>query len=92
MDREDREEKKNKLVQRLKRIEGQVRGIQRMVDDDKYCVDILIQVAAARAALNQVGLALFEGHTRHCIINAVKQERSDEVIDELMDVIMRFIK
>ncbi len=87
-----REEEKKKLMQRLKRIEGQIRGIQRMIDEDQYCVDILIQVAAARAALDKVGLGLFEGHTRHCVVEAVQEERSEEAIEELMGVIMRFIK
>ena len=87
-----KEEQKKKIVQRLKRIEGQIRGLQRMIEDDKYCVDILIQVTAARAALDKVGLALFEGHTRNCLIDAIKDDQSDTAVDELMDVITRFIK
>ena len=83
---------KKKLLQRLKRIEGQIRGIQRMIDDDKYCVDVLVQVAAARAALDKVGLALVEGHTRGCIVKAVEEDRSDAAIEELMGVLLRFIK
>lgn len=80
------------LMQRLKRIEGQVRGLQRMIDEDEYCVDILVQVAAVRAALTKVGLTLLESHTRGCVARAVKEDRGDEAIDEVMDVIMKFIK
>ncbi|NLM25256.1 MAG: metal-sensitive transcriptional regulator [Firmicutes bacterium] len=77
---------------RLKRIEGQIRGIQRMIEEDKYCIDILVQVAAARAALDKVGLAIFEGHTRNCLVEAIKEERGEETIEELMTLVMRFIK
>ena len=83
---------KDKIIERLKKVEGQVRGIQRMVEEDRYCVDILVQIAAARAALNKVGLQLLEGHTRGCVTTAVRQNKGDESIDELMDVLTKFIK
>lgn len=83
---------KKKLLMRLKRVEGQIRGIHRMVDEEQYCVDILVQVAAARAALDRVGLALFEGHTRNCLLQAIEEDRSEESIEELMSVLTRFIK
>lgn len=83
---------KRNLLRRLRRIEGQIRGLQRMVDDDKYCVDILVQVAAARAALNKVGLMLLESHTKGCVTNAIANEQADAAIDELMDVITRFVR
>lgn len=63
-----------------------------MVEEDKYCVDVLIQVAAARAALDRVGLALLESHTRGCVARAIKEEHGDEAIGELMEVMMHFIK
>ncbi len=88
----DRELQKTNITQRLKRIEGQIRGIQRMIEDDKYCVDVLIQVAAARAALDKVGLAIFEGHTRGCLVDAIRDERGEEAIEEVMDVLSRFLK
>ncbi len=81
-----------KLIQRLKRIEGQVRGIQKMVENERYCVDILTQIAAVRAALDKVGLALLEKHTHGCVQKAVKSGKGDESIDELMDVVKLFIK
>jgi len=87
-----KEEAKKNLIMRLKRIEGQIRGIQRMIEEDKYCIDILVQVAAARAALDKVGLAIFEGHTRNCLVEAIKEERGEETIEELMTLVMRFIK
>lgn len=89
---EYRERDKAKLLARLKRIEGQVRGISRMVEEDKYCVEILIQIAAVKAALNKVGLVLLEDHTRGCVRRAIQAAEDDEAIDELMDVIMRFVK
>ncbi|WP_339059996.1 metal-sensitive transcriptional regulator [Tepidibacillus marianensis] len=81
-----------KILRRLKRVEGQVRGIQRMVEENRYCVDILTQVAAVRAALDQVGLSVLEKHTHGCVQRAIKSGEGDEIIDELMDVIKLFIK
>lgn len=80
------------LLRRLRKIEGQVKGIQRMVEEDKYCVDVLIQIAAVRAALNKVGTIIFEHHTRGCLITAVEQGRHEEMISELVDVLGKFIK
>jgi DNA-binding FrmR family transcriptional regulator len=60
-------ENKNQLLARLRRIEGQVRGVQRMVDEDAYCIDILTQISAANSALKKVAVALLEDHIRHCI-------------------------
>lgn len=83
---------KHGIMDRLKKIEGQVRGVQRMVEEDRYCVDVLVQVAAAKAALNKVGLALIEGHARGCMQAAVRRGEGDEAVSELMDVLERFIK
>lgn len=83
---------KKDLLQRLRRIEGQVRGIQRMVDEDQYCVDILVQIAAVRAAITKVGLNLLESHTRGCVASAIREERGEEAIDEVMDILNRFMK
>ncbi|WP_339061777.1 metal-sensitive transcriptional regulator [Tepidibacillus marianensis] len=81
-----------RIRQRLKRIEGQVRGIYKMVEDDRYCVDILTQVAAVRDALDKVGLSLLEKHTHGCVQKAIKSGNGDDAIDELMDVIRLFTK
>ncbi len=87
-----REEEKQKLINRLKRVEGQVRGIQKMVEDDRYCVDVLVQVSAVSAALKKVGYTLLEHHTRGCVSQAVADGEGDEAIEELMKVIQQFSK
>ncbi len=79
-------------LRRLRNIEGQVRGLQRMVEEEKYCVDILTQVSAVRAALNQVGMIVLKRHVEHCVVNAVKTPDGAEgarLIDELMGVIAK---
>jgi CsoR family transcriptional regulator, copper-sensing transcriptional repressor len=83
---------KDQLISRLKRIEGQVRGIQNMVENDRYCVDILTQISAINAAMNKVGLNLLEKHTRHCVSDAIKDGDGEEAIEELMEVFKRFSK
>ncbi|MCF8566597.1 metal-sensitive transcriptional regulator [Alicyclobacillus tolerans] len=83
---------KEALQSRLKRIEGQVRGIQKMIEDDRYCVDILVQIAAIKSAINQVGLVLLESHTKGCVAEAVTHNNGEAKIDELMDVIRQFTK
>lgn len=83
---------KQALVDRLKKIEGQVRGLQRMIEEDRYCVDVLVQVAAVRAALSKVGMALFEGHARGCMQAAVRRGEGDQSVSELMEVLDKFVK
>jgi CsoR family transcriptional regulator, copper-sensing transcriptional repressor len=83
------------ILNRLRRIEGQVRGLQRMVEEDAYCVDVLTQVAAVQTALEQVALQVLDAHVRHCVADAVAGE--DEVagterLDELMAAVRRFAK
>ena len=86
------EKEKDKLINRLKRIEGQVRGIQNMIETDRYCVDILTQVSAINAALKKVSLQLLENHTNHCVSNAIQNGEGEAAIQELMDVFERFSK
>ncbi|HEV8307913.1 MAG TPA: metal-sensitive transcriptional regulator [Methylomirabilota bacterium] len=85
-------ESKATLLRRLRRIEGQVRGLQRMVDREAYCVDIVHQVAAARAALTEVSRALVGGHVERCVVDAVRsgsrRDRNRKVA-ELLDVLAR---
>jgi len=85
-------ENKANLLQRLRRIEGQIKGIQRMIENEKYCADILIQIAAVRAALNKVGLIIFEDHTKGCVAEAIQTDCGDNKINELIDVLSKFIK
>ncbi|MFA9557981.1 metal-sensitive transcriptional regulator [Evansella sp. AB-rgal1] len=86
------DDEKKELIQRLRRVEGQVRGIQRMVEEDRYCVDILVQLSAITAALKKVGYNLLEDHTRGCVSHAVSNGEGDEAINELMKVIQQFSK
>lgn len=85
-------ESKPALLRRLRRIEGQVRGIQRMVEDDKYCVDVLGQISAVRGALDKVGLHLMSDHIKGCVADAVGTEQKDEKVEELVDVVERFLR
>lgn len=79
---------------RLRRIEGQVRGLQRMVDQDVYCIDILTQVAAATKALETVALGLLDEHLRHCVTDAVRAggEEADVKLTEASDAIARLVR
>jgi DNA-binding FrmR family transcriptional regulator len=81
---------KDDLQKRLRRIEGQVRGIQKMVDDDTYCIDILTQVGAIQAALRSVGLGLIDGHVRHCVRDSLAEGGGDEKVEELVAAVSRF--
>jgi len=81
---------KEKLKKRLSRIEGQVRGVARMVEDERYCIDVLTQIGAIEAALDKVALALIDDHTRHCVVDAEGAERVEKV-DELMAALGRFV-
>ena len=79
------------LLTRLRRIEGQVRGVQRMVEEDQYCLDILAQLNSVTAALRAVGLGLIDQHVRHCVRESVEQGQGDQKIDELMVAVARFL-
>ena len=81
---------KKDLQDRLRRIEGQVRGIQRMVEEDKYCIDILTQVNSVTAALRAVGMGLLDGHVRHCVRESIEQGKGDEKIEELLAAVARY--
>ncbi|TCL38806.1 DNA-binding FrmR family transcriptional regulator [Anaerospora hongkongensis] len=83
---------KQELKLRLKKISGQINGIDKMIDDGRYCVDILQQLTAARAAMNQVSLLILESHTKSCVVNAIKEDRADDAIGELIDVVRKFSK
>lgn len=83
---------KEDVIQRLKKIEGQVKGIQRMIDDDKCCSDVLIQIAAIRAAINKVGILVFENHTRQCLKKALDEKQEEKMIDDLINVMIKFTK
>ena len=82
---------KDALLKRLRRIEGQVRGLQGMVEDDRYCIDVLTQISAAQAALDKVALGLLDEHARHCVIGADGDQQSDKT-DELMAAVARLMR
>ena len=84
-------EEHRKLVNRLSRIEGQIRGIKRMVEEDAYCVDILIQAAAANAALNSFNKELLSEHIKTCVTNDIKAGK-EETVDELVATIQKLMK
>jgi CsoR family transcriptional regulator, copper-sensing transcriptional repressor len=74
---------KDQLLKRLRRVEGQVRGVQNMVDEDRYCIDVLTQISAIQAALDKVALGLMDDHARHCVIDGpadLKDERTEELV------------
>src|SRR5436853_2539291 len=83
---------KDQLLKRLRRIEGQTRGLQGMVDDDRWCPDILQQIAAVTAALNKVALGLAEGHVEHCMAMGEDPKRRDEMMGELMQALGRLVR
>jgi DNA-binding FrmR family transcriptional regulator len=83
---------KDQLQTRLRRIEGQVRGIERMVDDDRYCIDVLTQISAVQAALDKVALGLLDGHVRHCVAEGAEEGKSDVMSTELMAAVGRLMR
>lgn len=85
-------EKKDDLRKRLRRIEGQVRGIQRMVEDDTYCIDVLTQISAATKALEAVALGLLEDHLHHCVAEAITAGGGDEKITEAAAAVRRLVR
>lgn len=84
-------EQRDNILARLRRIEGQVRGLQRMIENDRYCLDIVTQIVAVQSALNQVGINLLESHAKKCVAEAL-QHGDEHQVDELIAVIRRFIK
>ena len=80
------------LEKRLNRIEGQVRGIAKMIDDDRYCIDVLTQVSAVQAALDALALQLLEHHLHGCVQHAVKSGDGDRAMDEALTVIRKFAR
>ena len=81
----------DQLLKRLKRIEGQVRGVERMVEEERYCVDVLTQIAAVQAALDKVALGLLDDHARHCVIGGPERLK-DERTEELLGAVARLMR
>jgi DNA-binding FrmR family transcriptional regulator len=85
---------KDDYLKRLRRIEGQVRGLQRMIDEDAYCIDVLTQVSAVTKALQSVAVGLLDEHVRHCVRNAATEDpdRADAMVEEATRAIERLVK
>lgn len=83
---------KRRIQSRLRRIEGQVRGIQKMVEDDRYCIDVLTQVNATRAALESVALELLADHTEHCVTEAIRAGGGKQKVRELNLAVERLVR
>ena len=82
---------KPQLLARLKRIEGQTRGVQKMVDEDRYCIDVLTQISAIQAALDKVALGLLDEHVRHCVIGGEGPGSQEQLTDEMMSAVGRLV-
>jgi DNA-binding FrmR family transcriptional regulator len=82
---------KEAILKRLARIEGQVRGVAKMVEDDRYCIDVLTQISAVQKAVEAVALGLLDDHVRHCVIGSSGQKQADRT-DELMAAVGRLVK
>jgi CsoR family transcriptional regulator, copper-sensing transcriptional repressor len=82
---------KEAVLKRLRRIEGQVRGVQGMVEEDRYCIDVVTQITAIEAALDKVALELLTDHAKHCVIGA-EESRQDERTEELMGAVRRLMR
>lgn len=80
------------LLMRLRRMEGQVRGVQKMIEEGRYCVDIVTQLQAISAAADRVAEQVLEGHIRGCVSDAIREQRGDEAITELMTVLSKAIR
>jgi CsoR family transcriptional regulator, copper-sensing transcriptional repressor len=83
---------KGQLLSRLKRIEGQVRGIEGMVEDERYCIDVLTQISAVQAALDKVALGLLDDHARHCVVQGAAEGTPEELTDEMMAAVGRLLR
>ncbi|MFN8099802.1 MAG: metal-sensitive transcriptional regulator [Dermatophilaceae bacterium] len=85
---------KDALAKRLRRIEGQVRGIERMIEEDRYCIDVLTQISAIQSGLKAVALALLDDHLAHCVVRAARQGGEEEAtkLAEVSDAIARLVR
>ena len=83
---------KKQLQNRLARIEGQVRGVSKMVDEDRYCIDVLTQISAIQAALDKVALGLLDDHARHCMHHGAEEGKGEEMATEMMAAVGRLLR
>lgn len=83
---------KDSLLARMRKIEGQARGIQKMIEDDRYCIDIVQQLTALSAAVDEVSLLILESHIEGCVANAIHEEHGEEYIKELMQTVRKAMR
>ncbi|MBA2343283.1 MAG: metal-sensitive transcriptional regulator [Thermoleophilaceae bacterium] len=83
---------KEQLLNRLRRIEGQVRGVEGMVEGERYCIDVITQISAIQAALDKVALGLLGDHARHCVIGGASDDTPEELTEELMAAVARLMR
>jgi len=83
---------KEELLKRLARVQGQVGGVARMVEEERYCIDVLTQISAVQAALDRVALALLDEHARHCVVGAESGVDREELTEEMMEAVARLLK
>ena len=83
---------KTDILNRLSRIEGQVKGIKRMIEEEKTCADILTQVAAVRAAINKVGGLILEQYAKECVVKSINSENKEQELESLLNTVQRFLK
>jgi CsoR family transcriptional regulator, copper-sensing transcriptional repressor len=80
-------DKKESLAKRVARLEGQVRGVGRMIEEDRYCIDIVNQISAIQAAAREISLQLLEGHVRHCVMDAAQTDDAEPKLNELIQTL-----
>ncbi|WP_026884568.1 metal-sensitive transcriptional regulator [Clostridium akagii] len=85
-------ENKKDILRRLNKIEGQIKGIQKMVESEKQCGEVLIQISAVRAATTKVGMLLLEKYSKDCILNSTSAEDKEKAIENLLDTVKKFLK
>ncbi len=83
---------KNKLLARLRTVKGHIGGIERMIEEDKDCVDLLIQISAIKASINKIGLSLIESNICQCIAGSIQEEEVEEVVKDAVETILKFTK
>lgn len=83
---------KDSLLTRLKKVEGQAKGIQRMIEEERYCIDIVQQLSALSSAVDEVSLLILQGHIEGCVTDAIREQRGEEYVKELMDTIRKAMK
>lgn len=87
-----RQASKEDILIRMKKIEGQVKGIQRMIDGGKECSDIMIQISAIRSAINKVGGIIMERYIKECLYDTIKKEESEEKIEDIINTLVKYVK